>query len=187
MSLRMQMDGRGFMRFIILGFFSICLFVGTSFAEIKKEDLSKNVVLTEEAMLLSQVDTVSLYLTSDRAVFAPRLSNGIVEIDMTVLASDLVSDSAKMKDYSSRIINTFISVLSERLPDFAPMIAKTFSPEKDIVFTISAGADKTPAGSWKSGKLEMGSTDVKLPESQANNAIEPSPKKGKNCACPVRR
>lgn len=165
-----------------------------AYAEIKKSDLDKNVVMTEKAALLSQVDTVSLYLSSDRVAFAPTLSKGgVIEVEATVLGWDLVSNRDELYGFVSRLIATFISVLEERLPIYAPAIAKTFNSDTDIAFDINAGAARTPVAEWKAGKWEWAAgggeilTPLPLPGGAPDiNEARAQPAGRKGCNCPAR-
>lgn len=135
--------------------FAVCFFApAVGSATITESALKKKVVITEEAALLQQVDTVSLYLSSNKIAFAPRLAGGVIEVETTVLAPELIAHRAKAKEFVTRTIGTFISVLKERLPIYAPDIAARFDPAKDIAFHVNSGTSRTPLGAWKGGAWE---------------------------------
>lgn len=177
-------------------------------ATITKSDLKKKVVVSQEAQLLQQVDTVSLYLSSSRVAFAPRLKEGLIEVETTVLDPALVAKPSKARSFVSRLIDTFIATLGERLPIYAPDVAATFDPKKDIRFIVNAGPARSPIGVWAGGGWSEGaiaaatppppaaatakaSTIAPAPTATAASAEEvedaPSPKSPKGCACPARR
>ena len=167
----------------------------TAEARIKKSDLKRKVVVTEEAALLSQVDTVSLYLSSERVAIAPRLTKkGIIEVEMTVLDPVLIGNRTRLHNFVSRLIDTFISVLEERLPIYAPAIAKSFDRDRDIVFVINEGATRRPVASWEGGSwtweegemVPLAAGEPRPWESDINRvrAMEPA---RKGCRCPARR
>lgn len=163
-------------------------------AKLKQADLDRRVYVTEKAALLAQVDTISLYLSSDRVVLAPRLTKqGVIEIETTVLAPDLIYDRGRLHDFVSRQIRTFVSVLKERLPVYAPALARSFDPATDIAFIVNASAARNPVARWEGGdwKWEKGGTiPVPVPDvileaydiNEARTAV--SGRKG--CRCPAR-
>jgi hypothetical protein len=148
--------------------------------KIKQADLSRQTVVTEQAALLNQVDTVSLYLTSPKVSYAPRLSpQGIIEVEVTVLDPALIRDRAKLEDFVSRQVRTFTSVLMERLPIYAPAVAAHFNPQTDMTFFVNAGANRqrvaTVSGNawvwWKEG------ASAAVPPPAAASAPTPMPAK----------
>jgi hypothetical protein len=170
------------------------LAMNTAEARIKKSDLNRKVVMTEEAALLSQVDTVSLYLSSERLAIAPRLTEkGVIEVEMTVLDPVLMGNRTRLHNYVSRLIGTFISVLEERLPIYAPAVAKNFNPDTDLKFIINEGAMRRPVASysgglwtWEEGQaIPLAAQEPMVPESDINRvrAMEPA---RKPCRCPAR-
>lgn len=178
--------------------FAVIAIVLVSFglsAEIKQSDLDKRVVLTEEAALLSQIDTVSLYLSSDKVKFAPRLTKDrIIEIEMTLLSPDIVSDKTRLKSYAERLAGTFVSVLKERLPNFAPAIAGKFNADKDISFVVNRGSERVPLGTLKGGAWIDSSEAPPLGENPLNEARAEEAgqslekhKGQKGCNCPAMR
>lgn len=178
----------------------ISSFAVPSFAVIKRADLQKRNVLTEEAELLSQVDTISLYLSSDRIVFAPRLTKaGVIEVETTVLSRDLTANVGRLKNYVERIVDTFVSVLKERLPVYAPAVAKSFDYTKDIVFIVNSGVERRQVGFLRGGVWQDYATAqvvaaesppaiVELNDIRAEEADAGAESAGrKGCGCPARR
>lgn len=174
------------------------------YAGIRDSDLRKKVVITEEAALLQQVDTVSLYLSSERAALAPRLAGGIIEVETTLLASDLIISPSKGREYVARLAETFLAVLKERLPIYVPDIATRFDPAADITFVVNAGAERRFLGAYKGGAWIEGEGAMALPALSEGPLALPTAAKGlsgakavearakpvispKGCACPARR
>lgn len=185
------------MMMVALAVVFVLVFIQGAGAEMRKTDLQRRITVTEEGALLSQVDTISLYLSSDRIALAPRLAaGGLIEVEATVLTPDLCADFSKLKGYVGRICDTFISVLKERLPIYTPGLAKRFDPSKDIVFIVNAGSERTPVGTMKNCILEdanaEGAAVVAAPDSDLNKTraieAEESNTHGKvSCGCPVKR
>lgn len=187
--------------FIALSLF-LFAFSRSASAEPKNTDLSGQVVLTEEAVLLSQVDTVSLYLSSNKLQLAPRLNKDkVVEVETTVLDAGLIADPAKLTKFVTRISDTFVSVLKERLPVYAPALAEKFDLKKDIIFNVNTGAGRSPFGVIKGGTFKLAANVAAVsddsppvvPEISAEPAV-PSAADGagtvgkKGCGgCPARR
>lgn len=166
-------------------------------AAIRQADLKKKVVVTEQAALLQQVDTVSLYLTSPRVSLAPRLKGEVIEVEATVLDPALSAKPAKAKEFVARLIETFISTLAERLPVYAPDIAERFDREKDVRFIVNAGKARAPVGVWEGGGWQPSASAAlpaaaeapataaaAAPEEEVKESPPPSPK---GCGCPARQ
>lgn len=191
------------MKFAAFFVFLVVILGGTqSFAELKKQDLQRQVVVTEEAALLTQVDTVSLYLSSSKVALAPRLTQArVIEVEMTVLDPALTADQTGIKGFTQRIIDTFISVLKERLPIYAPALAGKFDANTDLIFKVNVGAQRSPFGTWQGGTWILSSTPVTKPEAKLDVAPPASDlnetravenetkdlKTSKGCACPALR
>jgi hypothetical protein len=179
-------------RKMLLAFAFSFVFATSAEAFLGKDDLQKSVYLTEEAALLTQIDAVSLHLSSDKVSHAPRLNEkNVIEVDTTVLDSALLYDREALKQIISRYIETFIATLKERLPVYAPSLAKSFSEREDIVFNVSAGSSREPLAKWSKGKWAwLG--DFKAPEVPVyfNTSTAPMATEGKGklgCNCPARR
>lgn len=113
---------------------------GQASAYIQEADLNSKVVVTERQQLLAQVDTVSLYLTSDRVGYEPELTfDRTIKVEVTVLSQDLFNDRKAMQDFVSRQISVFKRELTRRLYWAAPSIARNFNPETDLLFIINEG------------------------------------------------
>jgi len=167
---------------------------GRALADINEADLKKEVRLTEKAALLSQIDAVSLYMTSSRVVFAPHLTgDNVIEVETTVLAPDLTGDGYRMKNLVTRQIDTFVSVLRERLPVYAPSVAESFDQKNDIRFIVNATSRRIPVATWDGrGWKWDGSWNPQMVPVASRVAGRPTgaakPKKGKlGCNCPARR
>ncbi len=150
----------------------------TAFGELKEADLQKKVVVTEQAALLTQVDAVSLYLASERVSFAPKLSpEDIIDVEVTVLARELRDNRKRLQDFVTRQIRTFISVLEDRLPIYAPSIAKSFNPDTDLAFHINEGPERSPLATYSAGQWRWvnGAAGVEKTPSAAPAASLPPP------------
>ena len=171
-------------------------------AGISKTDLSKGVVLTEEATLLTQVDAVSLHLSSENIKFAPRLTeSGLIDVETTVLSKKLLQDKEKLNSFLDRNVKTFIALLKDRLPIYAPSIAKNFNPNSQIKFNVNSGAKRDPVAAWSGGTwswdkgfspapsvVESSTFAAQSAEAYAPAAEEKPKGKGKlSCDCPARR
>ncbi len=171
-------------------------------AGISKTDLSKGVVLTEEATLLTQVDAVSLHLSSENIKFAPRLTeSGLIDVETTVLSKKLLQDKEKLNSFLDRNVKTFIALLKERLPIYAPSIAKNFNPNSQIRFNVNSGAKREAVAVWSGGAwswdkafvpapavVESSTFAAQSPEAYAPATEEKPRGKGKlSCDCPARR
>ena len=171
-------------------------------AEIKSSDLAKQVTLTEEAALLTQVDAVSLYMSSDRVAFAPRLNSAnVIEVEATVLDRNLLANSGNLQSFVSRTIDSFISVLQERLPIYTPSVASKFRRNSDIKFMINAGGERKPVAMWYAGKWYWDKGWTSQAASAAAYAAAPyrsvptkavgdvaaQPKGKLGCNCPARK
>ncbi|MBT3181678.1 MAG: hypothetical protein HN337_04120 [Deltaproteobacteria bacterium] len=171
-------------------------------AEIKSSDLTKQVTLTEEAALLTQVDAVSLYMSSDKVAFAPRLNNAnIIEVETTVLDNNLLANSSAMQGFVTRTIDSFVSVLQERLPIYAPSVASKFRKNGDVKFMINAGGERKPVAMWYAGKWYWDKAWTPYAAPVVNYGVAPyravpnhvvgdvaAQAKGKlGCNCPARR
>ncbi len=189
----------------------MAVFCIQAFAALKGEDLEKQVVITEKASLLSQVDAVSLYMTSEKVAFAPRLlPDNIIEVEITVLNEALLASRASLESFVKRRIAAFNSLLKERLPVFAPSIAKSFNEKDDIKFVVNATSARRPVavysgGVWSWSPAFMLTVSQSEPEMLAealqpiqgpqlvgtppdDTGAEPSARKGKlGCNCPARK
>lgn len=106
-------------------------------------------------ILLDQVDKVSLYLSTDRIVYTPRLEEGMkLNMTITLLEVNYQPRSEVFKNFVSRHIETFNKTLKKRLALYAPELAKTFRPERDASFLIQVGADRHKAATVREGKWE---------------------------------
>ena len=159
-------------------------------AYLHENDLQTPVYLTEEAALLSQVDAVSLYISNEKISHAPRLnSDNVSEVDTTIIDPALLQNSAGLQKYVSRHIDTFISVLKERLPVYAPNLAKTFNEREDIIFVIKAVPAGQMVAEWGGGTWRWASGwqgGEYLPAMQTAGSYAPIDKGKLGCNCPAR-
>jgi hypothetical protein len=172
-----------------------CLFVVSAYAlpthaKIRQRDLNRRVVVTERAALLQQTDTVSLYLSSEKVALAPRLTKGgIVDVESTVLDRGLIANRHDMKAYVLRLAKTFISVLEERLPTYAPSVARKFNSRTDITFSVNEGTSTRSIAILSGGiwTWSAGMTPVALSNESKVNKVKALESEQKGCNCPARR
>lgn len=151
----------------------------TSLCKITKGDLDKKVVVSEEAALLSQVDAVSLHLSSQRVAYAPRpLKSGVIEVEATVLDQKLIGNRKQLEEFVTRQINAFVSALQERLPIYAPSIAKGFNPDTDMVFKVNAGKERNPIADWSGGQWYWASTSYSSDDGRLQAKSAPQQSRG---------
>ena len=164
--------------------------------KIRDSDLRKNVVMTQEAALLQQADTVCLYLSSERASLVPRLRGDAIEVEITVLAPELASNRAAAAEFASRLAKTFLSVMEERLPIYAPDVAASFDAGMDVVFHANLGSSRGPLGrltaeGWVKTPYVSASAVPPQQDAVGNQArlseAPPGNEKGKACNCPARK
>lgn len=114
-------------------------------ARIRKETLKESETMTAGKLFLNQVDTVCLYLSTERIIYVPKLKNELkLEVTVTFL------DEAD-RDFILRHTKTFQKTLKERLEFYTPQLAKEFDEQKDIAFTVQTGADRRPVGQFDEG------------------------------------
>ena len=108
-------------------------------AEIRRADADRKVMVSEGSLLMTQVDIVSLYLTSEKVAYEPRMDTDKISVQVTVLSRRLIENREKMQDFVTRQIEIFKRELSMRVAHVAPSIADHFDPNSDIIFEINAG------------------------------------------------
>lgn len=191
---------------------AVCLIPLTGSSKLNDSDLNKQVILTQGAALLTQVDAVSLYLSSGKVAYAPRLDpDNVIDVEVTVISMELRNNRQKLKDFVNRQIHTFISVLQDRLPIYAPAIAKSFNPDTDLRFRIDEGSQRAPVASYTGGawswdpnaeNVAVFNSSQEKGNVQANASRAPAfagtpitdsetqsvqPKKRNGCGCPSQR
>jgi len=143
---------------------SLCSLSMNAFADLKENSLKVGTMISQEAAMLLQVDTVSLYLKSKRVGYAARLAgNNVMEVELTVLDNRLIGNPSAMHHFVNRQIKTFIKVLSDRLAIYAPELAAEFNASKDLSFVITSGRRRALLGyytkamwHWESGYVPAG-------------------------------
>lgn len=146
-------------RTLVLGVTLVGMAGSMAQAKISKSQFNSSETMTSGKLFMNQVDTVSLYLSTDHIVYAPRLTNDMhVRIALTLLGLSFNNDQKAVEDFVGRHVATFNKTLIERLEYFTPQIAKDFNPDNDIEFVIQVGDDQKPVGVWKAGKWTWGET-----------------------------
>lgn len=160
----------------LLGF----LVIATAEAKISKSDFNAAEPMTSGKLFMNQVDTVSLYLSTDHIVYAPRLTDDFhVRIAVTLLGLSFNDDQKAMEDFLNRHVTTFNDTLKERLNYFTPQIAKDFDADSDLEFVIQVGEERKSVGLWKNGKWIWG--ENKPEEIQAMLETENKTSSKKQC------
>lgn len=123
-------------------------------ARISSESLKEGETLTGEKILLNQVDTVCLYLSTNTIIYVPKLTKEKkVNVTLTLLGSLGSQEQKSLENLLLRHIQTFNKTLKERLEFYAPKLAKELDPAQDIEFAIQAGTQKKLIATWKRGTL----------------------------------
>lgn len=156
------------------------------FAGLAESELAKPAALTNEHVLLSQVDALCLYLTSERIAHAPRLSpEKVIQVESTVLDGELLATPEELKRYVSRQIAVFSRELGLRLGKYAPEVALNFNATQDLRFFINGGSTRQPIAEWVKGEWKWIDEDIKVSVAPT----PPAPKKvraeKKSTPCPL--
>ncbi len=114
-------------------------------ARIRKESMKESETMTAGKLFLNQVDTVCLYLSTERIFYVPKLKDNM-RLEVTVTFLDEVD-----RDFVQRHARTFQKTLKERLEFYTPELAKEFDEQKDIAFTVQTGAEKRVLGRFEEG------------------------------------
>lgn len=127
--------------------------VGSLHAKMTPATFNAGESLTSGKLFLNQVDTVSLYLTTERIIYVPRLTEGLhLNVGLTLLGMSFGSDAAEMEKFVTRHIHAFNKTLKERLEFYAPQLAKEFDPNQDVDFVVKVGADQKSVATWQGGE-----------------------------------
>ena len=159
--------------FLAFGFIFSVVFAAHLEAKMRSETFNSGETLTAGKLFLNQVDTVSLYLSTDRVVYVPHLSKEMhLSVALTLLGTSFGADQNALQEFVTRHINTFNKTLMERLQYYTPSLAKEFDPEKDVDFSVRMGADKTTVATWSEGQWHW----VKVPTGvEKGTAVKAAP------------
>lgn len=160
-------------------------------AKVRKEVFKEGQTLTAGQLFLNQVDTVCLYLSTERVVYLPRLKNEL-ELTVTLTLFDVAYDSQSeaLRDFVMRNIKTFNKTLKERLEFYTPELAKEFDADSDVEFVVQVGADRTRVAHYAQKKwLWLGSQESVAPKPTVSRApvVEEKPVDLTDCKrkCPA--
>jgi len=129
-------------------------------AKISKRQLGASESVTAGKLFMSQVDTVSLYLSTDHIVYVPRLTQDLkVRATMILLGLSFGNDQKALEEFVNRHVTVFNKTLVERLEYYTPSLAKNFKPETDVEFVVQIGPDRKPAGVWRGGNWIWGTEE----------------------------
>ncbi len=134
-------------------FVVLALFVALpASSEIRRSDMDKRIMVSEGQQLSTQVDIVSLYLSSEKVAYEPRITGGEkINVEVTVLSRRLMENRNAMRDLISRQTAIFGRELSRRLDSAAPAIAERFNPNQDIIFEINEGPQRNRVATMTGG------------------------------------
>lgn len=122
-------------------------------AKISDAAFHSSETVTAGKVFLNQVDTVSLYLSTERIVYVPRFTKERrLSVGLTLVGASFDSDRARMQKFVTRHINAFNKALQERLEFHVPQLAKEFHPKEDVDFVIKVGAEQKTVATWQGGK-----------------------------------
>ena len=127
--------------------------VGSLHAKMTPTTFNAGESLTSGKLFLNQVDTVSLYLSTEKIVYVPRLTQDLhLSVSLTLLSMSFGSDAAEMEKFVTRHIHVFNKTLKERLEFYAPQLAKEFDPNQDVDFVVKVGAEQKSVATWQGGE-----------------------------------
>lgn len=168
------------MKKVILGMLAFISFTFPTEAKMSQKTFSSAETMTAGKLFLNQIDTVCLYLATERIVYTPHLDPETLHLNMNLTLLDVnyqpVSDS--LKNFVLRHIQTFNKTLKERLKFYTPELAKEFDAEMDVEFAIQVGPERKKVAHYKEGKwvwLAQGApaSAVALP-SEVQPKVEPA-------------
>src|SRR3989344_3481780 len=126
-------------------------------AKVSQRDFNSSQSVSAGKLFMSQVDIVSLYLSTDHVVYVPRLTDDLrIRVSMTLLGFSFGNDQAALEEFVTRHISTFNTTLSERLNYYTPAIGRTFSAKEDVEFNVQIGPERKPVGIWPGGLSQRG-------------------------------
>ncbi|MBI5299366.1 MAG: hypothetical protein HY877_03610 [Deltaproteobacteria bacterium] len=136
--------------------------VGLLHAKMTPATFNAGESLTSGKLFLNQVDTVSLYLSTERIVYVPRLTQDLhLSVSLTLLGMSFGSNTTEMEKFVVRHIQAFNKTLKERLEFYAPQLAKEFDPNQDVDFVVKVGADQKSVATWQGGEWKWIDTSKK--------------------------
>ncbi|MDO8518956.1 MAG: hypothetical protein Q7T11_02190 [Deltaproteobacteria bacterium] len=129
------------------------LTVSVAEARMQTDTFNSGEQLTSGKLFLNQVDTVSLYLSTPKIVYVPRLTKEMqLKMTLTLLGNSFSGNKKGWQNLVLRHIKTFNKTLMERLEYYTPELAKQFNPETDVEFEIKTGADRDTVATWSQGQ-----------------------------------
>lgn len=123
-------------------------------AKIRPETFSSAETLTAGKLFLNQIDTVCLYLATERIVYTPDLDPETLHLRMNLTLLDLAyqPQSEQLKNFVLRHIKTFNKALKGRLEFYTPELAKEFDAQQDVEFFIQVGPERKKVAHFKEDK-----------------------------------
>lgn len=129
--------------------------VDLAIARIQDKTFASGEAMTAGKLFLNQVDTVCLYLSTDRIVYEPRLQDDMT-LDVTITLLEVADSrpSEPLRKFIMRHIKTFNKTMTERLEFYAPELAKEFNPQQDVRFLIQVGLARKKLASYQTGEWQ---------------------------------
>lgn len=164
-------------RFVRLFIFS-SLFMGLAIqARVSDQTLAQPVPMTAEKLLLQQVDTVCLYLSTSHIVYVPEYQSENKRFLIKIALLDITTEMnhGQLRKFVLRHIEAFQKELKKRLNFYAPELAAEFNEQEDLRFLIQRGAEKKTIGRFENNVLNWYEDRSEAPaaaESQATEVAE---------------
>lgn len=142
------------MRKVILWILAVVAFASLAEAKMSQKTFSSAETLTAGKLFLNQIDTVCLYLATERIVYTPSLDPDTLHLNMNLTLLDVAYQpgSDSLKNFVLRHVRTFNKTLKERLKFYTPELAKEFNAEEDVEFAIQVGPERKKLAHYKEGK-----------------------------------
>lgn len=151
-------------------FLTFLLMPGLVFSQVRDKTFADAEPMTAGKLFLDQVDKVSLYLSTDRIVYTPRLEKEMkLKVTITLLGTVYQGPTQKLREFVLRHIGTFNKTLTERLEYYTPELAKEFDADRDVSFLIQVGADRHKIASFESERW-MWLARASAPQSRTEGA-----------------
>ena len=139
-------------RILILTLLVSFFFSGVAEAKLSKKGFDNTEKTTSGNIFMTQVDIVSLYLSTNNIVYVPQLTEDYtLRVHMNLLGLPFGNDREKTEEFVGRHVQVFSKTLADRIGYFSPKMAKTFKAEEDIEFIVQVGTEQKPIGIWQKG------------------------------------
>lgn len=150
----------------VFGFlFFMGAFSGPMDAKLPNKIFKSEEKVTAGQLFLNQVDTVCLYLGTERLVYVPNLTaDRHLNVAMNFVDFSSKSNLEPLQGLTLRHIETFNKTLKERLDFYTPRLAEEFNPNEDVTFVVNIGVDRKKVAEWKQGTFQwIGGAETEAP------------------------